>query len=106
MVAPEYPAPSPARALRTPCSLIGLSHLFAPLSIAPRKPQILYRRNPTENSLAICHLRFQAQAAIMLKYDLHRHRPLLQRNKAEQEDQLHNDGAGLFSFSKAHGLNR
>ena len=104
-MAPEYPAPSPARALRTLCSLIGLSHLLAPLSIAPRKPQILYRRKPTENSLAICHLRFQAQAAT-LRYALHRHRPLLQRNKAEQEDQLHNDGAGLFSFSKAHGLNR
>ena len=105
-MATEYPAPSPARALRTLCSLIGLSHLLAPLSIAPRKPQILHRRNPTGNLLAICHLRFQAQAATIRQYDLQRHRPLLQRNKAEQEDQLHNDGAGLFSFSKAHGLNR
>ena len=105
-MAPEYPAPSPSRALRTLCSLIGLSHLLAPLSIAPRKPQILYRRKPIENIHAICHLRFQGQAATIWQYDLYRQRPLLQRNKAEQEDQLHNDGAGLFSFSKAHGLNR
>ena len=105
-MAPEYPAPGPARDRRTRCSLIGLSHLLPPISIAPRTSQILYRRNPTENSLAICHLRFQAQAASIREYDLQRDRPLLQRNKAEQEDQLHNDGAGLFSFSKAHGLNR
>jgi len=105
-VAPEYPAASPSRVRRTLCSLIGLSHLLASLSIAPGKSQIFYRPNPTGNLLAICHLRFQAQAAIIDKYELPRHRPLLQRNKAEQEDQLHNDGAGLFSFSKAHGLNR
>ena len=105
-MAPEYPAPGQARTRRTLCTLICLSHLLACLSIAPGKSQIFYRPNPTGNLLAICHLRFQAQAATIGQYDLQRIRPLLQRNKAEQEDQLHNDGAGLFSFSKAHGLNR